>query len=289
MLRTIPILLMFSLLIAACKTKKDPTEEVRKEEPVKREITMESLVLTPALQQALYQLESGHVVSLVNKESNLAVDITQTEELAREGKLHVQFKGAFEDGVIRFESDLERLPGSKRRWIGEDKGTKLILLHRADTVQGTTGTGDLALKHEESQIEKEYFEVGLIKPESNDTLRLSFWSNFYADHRLHGHWVFSEAVGINISPDTYGETPFFELYVPSMKIRGFDGCNHVSGYFQQTGYVLDFGKVISTKRFCEGVNDLLPIIRNTNVYRIEGNRLFLSGERGVEIAFEKEQ
>lgn len=73
------------------------------------------------------------------------------------------------------------------------------------------------------------------------------------------------------------------------KIRGFAGCNNISGKFSVTENEIEFGNIMATKMLCDNIeteNNFLKLINRKVRYELGNDKLTLHSENGTEGYFE---
>lgn len=282
-------LITISLLLTSCGGSKGTEQSSQDTESTGS--MMQPLPLTSERQQELYRIESGFATSLTDVERSSAMEIyVQSYE---NFLFQVNYKAVIGQQVIRFNSSLE--PRSindafPHSWSGKGEEGYMILTYRSDTIfeNPETPVGDMAFRPSGTTDErvKAYFEIKYIPQGTRDTLNYGYWSNFYSDYRLHGVW--------NLSYDTeeqfsnLQDVPQIIFNLEDFSISGTDGCNRIMGVFNQIGYKIDFSRLAQTKRFCNEVPDLLPVLGQMRRYRIEGDDLIIELPMGREISFQRE-
>lgn len=109
---------------------------------------------------------------------------------------------------------------------------------------------------------------------------------------LVGRW---KLISINeqpISTDTYEQgTPYIEIKNKDKIMSGFTGCNVIQGQFEISESRLKFGQIISTKRYCEGIPELvfLETLEQVDTYILEGNILFMLSNETRLLSFIKNE
>lgn len=286
---------LISIVFLSCKTKQVAENGEDNDKTTTDFVFVEPLPNNPQYQQNMMQLNSNHVLTLVNSEMGMALNLDQAEHQREDGLFQVQFKAALGENTIRFNSDEIRIDkDSKHRlmFVGEDDQYRMIIIHYADSLkeddQSVQEVGDMAMRQDDSDS-LSYFDVKLVKNNSTDTTHLGFWGNFYYDHRLHGHWVLTEVNGFDeLTIDIFeSKLPNMTIRLDEMRVEGFAGCNRFFGPFNQIGFKIDMSTYAMTKMFCEDKPDIIAHLQKSIQYRLEGNRLIFDYPMGNEIVFEK--
>lgn len=104
--------------------------------------------------------------------------------------------------------------------------------------------------------------------------------SFVRPNQLQGAWVLEEFIGKDRSLKTLDQR--FPNQKPTLrfeedKVNGTDGCNSISGQFQVIGETLKFGPLISTRMYCEGVDDAQfnDRLQNATSFKIENGKLVI--------------
>jgi heat shock protein HslJ len=95
---------------------------------------------------------------------------------------------------------------------------------------------------------------------------------------LVGKWKLISIKEQPISSETFTQgTPYIEIKNKDQIMSGFTGCNVIQGQIEIFGNKLKFEQIISTKRYCEGISELvfLENLEQVDTYILEGNILFM--------------
>lgn len=283
-------LIFVSFFSQGCSSKQqlDSNEEST---PAPKTVFVEPLQVNEHHRQMLNQLNSDNVLSLVNTEMGVAINLTQGEHQRLDHTYSIGFKASVDGEVVRFDAEMrrERDPKGRVAFVGQDDAYLMILLHFADSLKAAdVPVGDMAMRNDDLDS-LSFFDVKLVKRGTNDTTHFAFWGNMYTDHRLHGHWELVEIIGYDdMNPDGYeNNAPNIIFHLDQMTVKGFAGCNKFSGTFRQFGKVIDVSTLAMTKMYCEGRPDVLPLLGKSTGYRIEGDRLIFEFPKGDEVVFEK--
>jgi heat shock protein HslJ len=95
---------------------------------------------------------------------------------------------------------------------------------------------------------------------------------------LHDIWVLE-----SIESKTYSRAenqnlhPTVEIYLAEERFNGNTGCNNMSGKITVNGSKISFTNIITTKMFCDGVDEtsFISALEKANNYKIEKMRLYL--------------
>jgi putative lipoprotein len=94
-----------------------------------------------------------------------------------------------------------------------------------------------------------------------------------------GRWDLKTLAGKAVELPAGAETPYLSLDTKTNEVSGFGGCNTLRGGLTVQGNDLSFGQVMSTKKYCEGIqpteNALMDALRTTTAYKLDGNTLTL--------------
>ncbi|MCU0318685.1 MAG: META domain-containing protein [Flavobacteriales bacterium] len=98
-------------------------------------------------------------------------------------------------------------------------------------------------------------------------------------------WVFQSLAGKALDLPAGTEAPWLQL--AGDQLQGFGGCNSLMGAVKQEGTALNFSKVGSTKKYCEGVqpteNAIMGMLGRVESFKLEKGLLKLIGG-GQELA-----
>ena len=105
------------------------------------------------------------------------------------------------------------------------------------------------------------------------------------------YWKLLEVNQQTISVNEGQREAFIQLR-QNKKIRGFTGCNHITGSYTvnitSSSKILKFNQINTTEKFCsEGMeqqNSIAPMLQKVNSYKISGDSLFLYNKNNDVIA-----
>ena len=112
------------------------------------------------------------------------------------------------------------------------------------------------------------------------------------EYELNKVWVLQNLAGKTADNSNFPNgLPWMELKVNSTTMNGSTGCNTMGGPVYATSDKIYFGNIISTRMYCEGVNEqgFFNALQNARTWTIENDRLFLyDAPGGIVLAVFKE-
>jgi heat shock protein HslJ len=96
---------------------------------------------------------------------------------------------------------------------------------------------------------------------------------------LHDIWVLESIEGKTYSrAENQNLHPTIEIYLAEERFNGNTGCNNMSGEVTVNGSKITFSNIVTTKMFCEGVDEtsFISALEKANNYKIEKMRLHLN-------------
>ena len=113
------------------------------------------------------------------------------------------------------------------------------------------------------------------------------------EYELNKIWVLQNLHGKTADMTTWPNgLPWMELKVNSTTMNGSTGCNTMGGSVYATSDKIYFGNIISTRMYCEGVDEtgFLDALQSSRTWTIENDRLFLyDAPGGVVLAVFREK
>ena len=95
------------------------------------------------------------------------------------------------------------------------------------------------------------------------TQTLDFFETVMPDTRLHNIWAVVEYNGNKLNSQDYPNgLPRFEINTTKSRVFGFDGCNEFSGEIKIEQNTITFGQLVSTKKYCQNVNEKQNIVKS---------------------------
>jgi heat shock protein HslJ len=110
------------------------------------------------------------------------------------------------------------------------------------------------------------------------------------EYSLNNKWVLQNLGGKQADSTNFPHgLPEMELKTDAMAVYGNTGCNSMSGTMTAASKTIKFSQIITTKMYCEGVNEtgFLNALSNADSWTIENNRLFLYSGKIVAAVFRK--
>jgi heat shock protein HslJ len=95
---------------------------------------------------------------------------------------------------------------------------------------------------------------------------------------LHDIWALESIEGKTYSRvENQNLHPTVEIYLAEERFNGNTGCNNMSGKITVNGSKISFTNIITTKMFCDGVDEtsFISALEKANNYKIEKMRLYL--------------
>lgn len=95
---------------------------------------------------------------------------------------------------------------------------------------------------------------------------------------LHDIWILESIEGKTYSRvENQNLHPTIEIYLAEERFGGNTGCNNMNGKVNVNGSKISFSNIVSTKMFCDGVDEtsFISALEKANSYKIEKMRLFL--------------
>src|SRR5512139_2319717 len=111
-----------------------------------------------------------------------------------------------------------------------------------------------------------------------------------ADTLLHDIWVLESIDGKAYSrTENQNLHPTIEIYLAEERFSGNTGCNNMSGKLTVDGSSISFSDIVTTKMFCDGVDEtsFLTDLEKANKYKIEKMRLYLFEDEKEILVFKK--
>lgn len=112
------------------------------------------------------------------------------------------------------------------------------------------------------------------------------------EYELNGVWVLDNLHGKTATDANWPNgIPWMELKVNKTEMGGNTGCNVMGGNVYASADKIYFGNIISTRMYCEGVDEMgfTQGLQSAGAWKIENDRLFLMDvPNGVVIAVFKE-
>jgi heat shock protein HslJ len=106
---------------------------------------------------------------------------------------------------------------------------------------------------------------------------------YYKEYELNGVWILDNLGGASVTSSNFANgAPWMELNIGKTEMAGNSGCNGVGGTVYASSDMILFNNLISTKIFCENVDEgkLFSAYDNTRAWTIENERLFLYDAKG---------
>lgn len=112
-----------------------------------------------------------------------------------------------------------------------------------------------------------------------------------ADYKLYDIWALDSLDHQKALPANYsGGLPRLEFNLTQNTVMGFAGCNEMNGNIEIMGKTIRFGRIITTMKACEGVNETAYLQKLTNKtvrYAIGNLKLVLQTEDGSNLVYKK--
>jgi heat shock protein HslJ len=113
------------------------------------------------------------------------------------------------------------------------------------------------------------------------------------EYELNGAWELQNLGGTQATMSNWPNgLPWMSLKVNIGELKGNTGCNGMGGPVHATADMISFGNIISTRMYCEGVDEqgFLAALQNARNWTIENDRLFLyDAPGGVVLAVFREK
>ncbi len=98
-------------------------------------------------------------------------------------------------------------------------------------------------------------------------------------------WELIEIAGGSVAVSEDTPAPGFRLNPQGKSLRGFGGCNRMTGTYTLKGNRLHFGPIATTRRFCQDIQSLedrfLQALHQVNTFSLNGSILELYGDDGL--------
>lgn len=107
---------------------------------------------------------------------------------------------------------------------------------------------------------------------------------------LHDIWVLESVKGEPYSlAENQNLHPTIEIYLAEERFSGNTGCNNMNGTLTVDGSKITFTNIITTKMFCNDVDEtgFLSSLEKVNRYKIEKMRLYLYEDDSELMIFQK--
>jgi len=158
----------------------------------------------------------------------------------------------------------------------EMKGNEIKFGNLMSSLRACDGVNDKAFTSALTGTYTYSLTNGVLSLKQGDKVIMSF----VRPNQLQGAWVLEEFIGKDRSLKTLDQR--FPNQKPTLrfeedKVNGTDGCNSISGQFQVIGETLKFGPLISTRMYCEGVDDAQfnDRLQNATSFKIENGKLVI--------------
>lgn len=114
---------------------------------------------------------------------------------------------------------------------------------------------------------------------------------YVPDYRLHDIWVLESMKGVPVSKEQFQrELPSMEIDIRNASFMGFAGCNRMNGKLVTESEQVRFTDIFTTRMACPPGNvegEFLITLRSATTFRIDNNRLYLSGQKDELLVFKK--
>jgi heat shock protein HslJ len=107
---------------------------------------------------------------------------------------------------------------------------------------------------------------------------------------LHDIWVLESIEGKTYSRvENQDLHPTIEIYLAEERFNGNTGCNNMNGKVTMNGNEISFSNIVTTKMFCDGVDEtsFISALEKANNYKIEKMRLYLYENEKEILVFKK--
>ena len=107
-----------------------------------------------------------------------------------------------------------------------------------------------------------------------------------------GRWKLIALNEQSVSEENFKDgIPYIEIKEKDQIFSGFTGCNVIQGQYVISGNTIAIGKIISSKRYCEGIpeNAFLEALEQIETYNLEGKTLFMLKDESRLLRFIKSE
>ena len=103
-----------------------------------------------------------------------------------------------------------------------------------------------------------------------------------------GHWELIAIQEQSVSKELFSEgIPYLVIENKNPVVSGFSGCNMIRGNILASGDTIQFGNLISSKRYCKDIpeNEFIGALTKVNRYKLKGQKLYLLDEEAELLSF----
>lgn len=109
---------------------------------------------------------------------------------------------------------------------------------------------------------------------------------------LEGKWILETIDENQVNAETFAHgVPYIEFKMKDNFISGFTGCNVIQSQCRVTGDMIEFGTIISSKKYCEDIpeHEFLVHLEGTKTFAVKENLLLFYCDEVNVLSFIKEK
>ena len=193
----------------------------------------------------------------------------------------VHFKTDSTDMTMSIEKPTRSADGNTTRYQVKNGNDELIIeLQKKECINELSG-------------ERSDYGVSITAKGSNNKT-YNGCGRYVSYYRLNDVWALEAVNNRFINPADFSRgTPYMQLNIPDKTMRGFAGCNGMSGNFTVTAKTINFGKLATAKSPCPSIdieNKFLKYFSGQSVpYELRGGKLFLKSPSDSVFIYHKMQ